>query len=173
MAIRMAFSCTCQPNIKDPRAQMTRQRKNPLAPLGRCHILKSAGCKWQWQNWHVHQSLANLEIYFLFCIDHYSYYVNELNNWNIQNSPILTVTYKQGLLKERLKEAPSAETPEPDHRSLKPWKVCLYQAVWISHLNTWINNDQDQINWTVTSLYDNAHYMNIQSNDSIFFVINL
>lgn len=45
MAIKMAFSCTCQPNIKDPRAQMTRQRKNPLAPLGLCHILKRAGCK--------------------------------------------------------------------------------------------------------------------------------
>lgn len=47
MAIRMAFSCTCQPNIKDPRAQTTRQRKNPLAPLGLCHILKRAGCKEQ------------------------------------------------------------------------------------------------------------------------------
>ncbi len=161
----MAFSCTCQPNIKDPRAQMTRQRKNPLAPLGRCHILKSAGCKWQWQKRHMHQSLANLEINFLFCIDHWSL--------SIQNSPILTVTYKQGLLKERLKEAPSAETPEPDRQSLKPWKVCLYQAVWISHLNTWINNDQDQINWTVRLLCENAHYMNIQSNYSIFFVFNL
>lgn len=47
MTIRMAFSCTCQPNIKDPRAQMTRQRKNPLAPSGLCHILRRAGCKEQ------------------------------------------------------------------------------------------------------------------------------
>lgn len=41
-----------------------------------------------------------------------------------KNSPVLTVPYKQGLLKERPKEAQSAETPEPDHQSLRPWGVC-------------------------------------------------
>lgn len=52
-----------------------------------------------------------------------------------KNSPTLTVTYKQELLKEKLKEAQSAETLEPDHQSLRPWEVCSRQAVSISHLN--------------------------------------
>jgi len=58
MTIRMAFSCTCQPNIKDPRAQMTRHRKNPLAPSGLCHILRRAGCKEQRYKNGMHYSFC-------------------------------------------------------------------------------------------------------------------
>lgn len=37
MAMRMAFSWTCQPNMNDPKAQRTTQRTNCLGPLGRNH----------------------------------------------------------------------------------------------------------------------------------------
>lgn len=39
----------------------------------------------------MHQSLANLEINFLFCIDHYSYHVNELNQGHLFEYSELTI----------------------------------------------------------------------------------
>lgn len=45
MAMRMAFSCTCQPNMKEPKAQISKQRKKPVGPRGRSHRCATAGCK--------------------------------------------------------------------------------------------------------------------------------
>lgn len=39
----MAFSWTCQPNMKDPSAQIITQRRKPRAPLGLCHVLNRTG----------------------------------------------------------------------------------------------------------------------------------
>lgn len=47
IAIRMAFSWTCQPNMKEPRAQIIMQRRKPRAPLGLCHVLNTTGYKGQ------------------------------------------------------------------------------------------------------------------------------
>lgn len=43
MAMRMAFSWTCQPNMKEPRAQSSRQRRKPRAPPGRHQMDAAAG----------------------------------------------------------------------------------------------------------------------------------
>lgn len=43
MASRMAFSWTCHPNMKEPRAQSSRQRRKPRAPRGRSHRDATAG----------------------------------------------------------------------------------------------------------------------------------
>lgn len=43
MARRMAFSCTCQPNINDPRAHRTRQRRKPAGPRGLFHRRRTDG----------------------------------------------------------------------------------------------------------------------------------
>lgn len=45
MAMRMAFSCTCQPNMKEPKAQISKQRKKPPGPRGRSHRWATAGCQ--------------------------------------------------------------------------------------------------------------------------------
>ena len=45
ITIRMAFSCTCQPNKKEPKAQRTRQRRNPVMPDGLNHTCHRAGWK--------------------------------------------------------------------------------------------------------------------------------
>lgn len=41
--MRMAFSWTCQPNMKEPRAQSSRQRRKPRAPRGRSQMDAAAG----------------------------------------------------------------------------------------------------------------------------------
>ncbi len=43
MARRMAFSWTCQPNMNEPRAQSSRQRRKPRAPRGRRQMDTTAG----------------------------------------------------------------------------------------------------------------------------------
>lgn len=43
--MRMAFSCTCQPNMKEPKAQISRQRKKAPGPPGRSHRCTTAGCQ--------------------------------------------------------------------------------------------------------------------------------
>lgn len=101
----------------------------------------------KWQKWYIHFRTGKSTNQLPF-IDH-TLSMDEMNAICLRiqmqitkNSPILTVTYKQGLLKERLKEAQSAETLEPDHQSLRPWEVCWCQAVSISHLKKWISNNQ-------------------------------
>lgn len=39
----MAFSWTCQPNMKDPRAQTMTQRRKPWAPLDLRHVMNRTG----------------------------------------------------------------------------------------------------------------------------------
>lgn len=43
IAIKMAFSWTCHPNMKDPRAQIIMQRRKPRAPLGLRHVVNRTG----------------------------------------------------------------------------------------------------------------------------------
>lgn len=43
MARRTAFSWTCHPNMKEPRAQSTRQRRKPRPPVGRHQTDAAAG----------------------------------------------------------------------------------------------------------------------------------
>lgn len=43
IAIKIAFSWTCHPNMKDPRAQIIMQRRKPRAPFGLRHVLKRTG----------------------------------------------------------------------------------------------------------------------------------
>lgn len=45
MAMRMAFSCTCQPNMNEPKAQTSRQRKKAPGLRGRSHRCITAGCQ--------------------------------------------------------------------------------------------------------------------------------
>ena len=45
MARRTAFSWTCQPNRKEPRAQSSRQRRKPRVPRGRHQMDATAGCR--------------------------------------------------------------------------------------------------------------------------------
>jgi hypothetical protein len=42
---RTAFSWTCHPNIKAPKAHSTRQRTKWRGLCGHCHNFISAGCK--------------------------------------------------------------------------------------------------------------------------------
>lgn len=124
MAMRMAFSCTCQPNMKEPKAQISRQRKKPAGPLGRSHRCATAGCEEKNKDDKIKT--------FAFVIKKSA---ERPQLRGRRDTPGWTAACTQVRRRETRRARPRAETPAPSRPSLKLEEAPPPPAASAWHLN--------------------------------------
>lgn len=156
IAMRMAFSWTCHPNMNDPRAQRRRQRRKPRAPRGRHQRDTKAGFRiaqvTQTFRQKEKQSLPNSErsLKNFSCLNTQRSSVRKklysdignwqfvhLHQWAIRSScdsPGWTAQCTQVWQKERWRAGWCAEIPEPSLLSWRHEEGLPHAAASASHL---------------------------------------